>query len=261
MTTSGDERNSWSTVATILRRDIATGLVGRSAALDTEAELCRRFAVSRITVRRALQTLRDEGLVGSQRGSGWRVTDSPPVTSLQIGVGQRPPGAVAPTVTRDAHRWKAGRPSTTIAGAIRRHALAIPSAQPHGLQWTYRQRADGTLFDIAEVWFAPLVALMVDRLAHQTHALAKLVSESVNLGDTSQLMWADITTTSEQRSFGQSSPTAVLVLERVTRTIEGEVAFVSVHRHLGSFARIVVDLPLSHVADGRTFDVTANDRA
>ena len=260
MTTSGAEGNTWKAVATRLRHDIARGLVGRGAALDTEAELCRRFGVSRITVRRALQTLRDEGLVGSQRGSGWRVTDSPPVASLQIGVVERSAGAVAPTVTRDAHRWKSGRPTTTITAAIRRHGHTLPAAQTSGLRWTYHQRADGTLFDVAEVWFAPSIAPTVDRLAHQTHALAKLVSKSVELGATTQLMWADIATDIEQRAFGQSSPTAVLILERVTRTTEGDVAFVTIHRHLGSFARLLVDLPLSHIEDGRTFDVTSSNR-
>ena len=73
-------------------------------------------------------------------------------------------------------------------------------------------------------------------------------------------MWADIATDIEQRAFGQSSPTAVLILERVTRTTEGDVAFVTIHRHLGSFARIVIDLPLSHIEDGRTFDVTSSNR-
>ena len=259
MTTSGAEREAWNVVATRLRHDIATGLVGRGAALDTEAELCRRFGMSRTTVRRALQTLRDEGLVTSQRGSGWRVTSSAPVTSLQIGVVERSPGAAAPTVIRDTHRWKAGRPSTTITGAIRRHGLATPSSPTHGLRWTYHQRADGTLFDSAEVWFAPAIAPMVDRLDHQSRALAKLVSESVDLGVTSQLIWADIATPAEQQFLGQPEPIAVLVLERVARMSDGALAFVSVHRHLGSFARMVVDLPLSHVPDGRTFDVTSSD--
>src|SRR6476469_9327439 len=46
---------------------------GRVGALPSEAELGEEHGVSRVTVRRALELLRDEGLVASRRGSGWFV--------------------------------------------------------------------------------------------------------------------------------------------------------------------------------------------
>ena len=51
-----------------LQRDIARKPVG--SRLPTEAELARRFDVSRHTIREALREMRDAGLVSSRQGSG-----------------------------------------------------------------------------------------------------------------------------------------------------------------------------------------------
>src|SRR5918998_131131 len=56
-----------------LRERIAMGDYARSGALESEAELGRRYDVSRVTVRRALERLRVEGLVAARKGSGWYV--------------------------------------------------------------------------------------------------------------------------------------------------------------------------------------------
>ncbi|MCL5052798.1 MAG: GntR family transcriptional regulator [Gammaproteobacteria bacterium] len=45
--------------------------------LPSEADLGSRFGVSRITIRKALEILRNEGLVESQQGRGWVVTRAP----------------------------------------------------------------------------------------------------------------------------------------------------------------------------------------
>ena len=63
---------AWVAVAEQIRRDIQNRRIGPNGELDTEAELCQRFAKSRITIRRALAELRSEGLVVSRRGSGTR---------------------------------------------------------------------------------------------------------------------------------------------------------------------------------------------
>lgn len=47
------------------------------ALLPSEADLGLRFGVSRVTIRRSLELLRDEGLVESQQGRGWLVARTP----------------------------------------------------------------------------------------------------------------------------------------------------------------------------------------
>jgi len=54
----------------ILKREIATGVFPVGAQIPTEERLCRRFHVSRHTVREALRQLRADGLILSRRGAG-----------------------------------------------------------------------------------------------------------------------------------------------------------------------------------------------
>jgi GntR family transcriptional regulator len=60
-------------VVDALRKDIADGRYAVGDRLPTEDEFCRRFGVSRHTVREALRALRDEGLVASRQGAGTTV--------------------------------------------------------------------------------------------------------------------------------------------------------------------------------------------
>lgn len=49
---------------------LSSGL-GRGDRLPSESDLVRRFDVSRVTVRLALEALRDEGIIQSHHGKGW----------------------------------------------------------------------------------------------------------------------------------------------------------------------------------------------
>lgn len=58
-------------VTSLLRQQVVSGQV--TGQLPAENELCRRFAVSRVTLRRALSNLAAEDLIGSSWGRGWYV--------------------------------------------------------------------------------------------------------------------------------------------------------------------------------------------
>lgn len=60
-------------IAAELRDRIALGDVAAGGSLDSEATLGRAFDASRMTVRKALELLRDEGLLESRQGAGWFV--------------------------------------------------------------------------------------------------------------------------------------------------------------------------------------------
>ena len=62
-------------IAQILRQRIAA--VGAGHVLPSESDLSAEFGVSRVTVRRALETLRDERLVESRQGFGWFSATAP----------------------------------------------------------------------------------------------------------------------------------------------------------------------------------------
>lgn len=54
----------------VLRENIQNGTYGGDVPVPTETELCNAFGVSRITVKRAMRTLADEGLITRRRGKG-----------------------------------------------------------------------------------------------------------------------------------------------------------------------------------------------
>lgn len=57
-------------VAQELKAEIVNGIYPVGSLIPTEDDLCKRFSISRYTVREALRVLREEGLVSSRRGAG-----------------------------------------------------------------------------------------------------------------------------------------------------------------------------------------------
>jgi GntR family phosphonate transport system transcriptional regulator len=73
----------WRSIADELRAGIAAGVYPEGARLPTEAALSARFGVNRHTIRRALASLVEEGLVHTRRGAGAFVAARP--TDYPIG--------------------------------------------------------------------------------------------------------------------------------------------------------------------------------
>jgi DNA-binding GntR family transcriptional regulator len=72
-------------IADDLRSRILDGALRAGDKLPTEAELMEDYGVSRIVVRQAVDVLRNEGLVVSQRGSGTYVREQQPRTRRVLG--------------------------------------------------------------------------------------------------------------------------------------------------------------------------------
>lgn len=70
-------------IATSLREGIESGRYATGELLPSEAELGATFEASRVTVRKALEVLRDQGLVASRQGFGWLVDGEPLTQSLE----------------------------------------------------------------------------------------------------------------------------------------------------------------------------------
>lgn len=65
----------WKTIRDEVRRRIATGEYGPTT-LIVESRLADEFATTRITVRKAMASLREEGLIATEVGVGSRVIAS-----------------------------------------------------------------------------------------------------------------------------------------------------------------------------------------
>lgn len=78
MTVSPDDpRTAYDQVADDLRRRIASGALKPGQRLDGNAKMAERYGVAAMTIRRALDTLRSEGLIVSQQGRGTFVATDP----------------------------------------------------------------------------------------------------------------------------------------------------------------------------------------
>jgi GntR family transcriptional regulator len=69
-------------IADALRERIGEGEFPSGRVLPSEADLSSTYDASRVTVRKALEALRDEGLVDSRQGFGWFVATNPLRQSL-----------------------------------------------------------------------------------------------------------------------------------------------------------------------------------
>ena len=69
-------------IAGELRRRVAAGEFAGGGLLPSESQLAAAFASSRVTIRRALEELHDEGLIDSRQGFGWFVAADPLRQSL-----------------------------------------------------------------------------------------------------------------------------------------------------------------------------------
>jgi len=81
------KQHRYERIAQALEASIASGSVAVGAALPTEAELCRRYRVSRYTAREALRRLRDAGLITRRRRAGTRVVAPPTRSTLALALG------------------------------------------------------------------------------------------------------------------------------------------------------------------------------
>jgi GntR family transcriptional regulator len=73
-------RSQYRQLADLLRRAIENGEYPPGSTLPSEPELARRYEVGRLTVNRAVQILRSEGLVRVERGRGTIVRELPVLT-------------------------------------------------------------------------------------------------------------------------------------------------------------------------------------
>jgi len=61
---------AYTQLANILRRGMAAGIFRSGDRLHSEAQLCEHYRVSPMTVRRAINTLVDQGVVSVEQGRG-----------------------------------------------------------------------------------------------------------------------------------------------------------------------------------------------
>ena len=147
-------------LAQALRERIALGDVGSTGALESEAVLGRRYGLSRVTVRRALEELRDQGLVESRPGAGWFVTGSSFHQTLALGTFRHAGSAVAEAGKSAARRvveFAYTGPPATVAAAL------DVDADDEALSSRSVRTVDGEPLDLVHEWVPGGLAADISR--------------------------------------------------------------------------------------------------
>jgi GntR family transcriptional regulator len=226
-------------VADELRTEIADGHVGT---LPSEAELGERFSVSRVTVRRALELLRDEGLVDSRRGSGWFVATDPV---------RQPLGRV--TTIEAALEAAGAEPGRRILEfgfepAPPEVAKTLgAAADAEVLRVVRLNLADGEPFALVTVWLpADLGAQVCRAEAERAPFYDLLPLHGVEVGRIVQTITATAADRTEARRLGGRSGDPLLACRRVTYDRSGDAVMVSEHRYPARSTALEVEFPAPH---------------
>jgi len=226
-------------VRTIRYQEIADDLrervrsAGPNALLPSESDLSAEFDVSRVTIRRALETLRDAGLVESRQGFGWYVAAPP----LQQHLGEL--GTIEGQL--EARGIKPERRVLEFAfeKAPGRVALALGTEQV--LRVKRLNLADDEPFAVVTVWCPAELGHHLSRRDVEQHPFYSLLG--VELRGATQTIGAASASVDDATSLGVAAGSPVLHCERITTDTTGRPVLMSEHVFPAHRTEFVVELP------------------
>lgn len=232
-------------VADDLRERIALGDVGGSGQLESESELGARYATSRVTVRKALELLRERGLVESRRGAGWFVAGGTYSQRLALGSFRHAASAVTESGERLSRRvvafgWQP--PPMPVVAAL---ALTEPVGEVLGCR-SVRTVAARPL-DLVTEWVPGHLAGQLSRDdATEPGIWQSLARVGHPVGSVHQTITAAVATDDDGALLEVAGGTPLLVVRRLARGAEGsphagEPIALSDHRYLAHRFSLEVD--------------------
>lgn len=220
-------------IADDLRDEIVAGALSAGAVLPSESDLAAVHDVSRVTVRKALDLLRDEGLIDARQGFGWFVA-APPVL-------QR----LAELATIEGQLADEG-----LASVRQVLSFGFVDAPPRAravlgvdevLEVTRRNLADDVPFALVTVWCPAELGASFSRADVERQPFYELLD--VDLGGATQTIGAGLADARTSEALGVPVGSPVLVCERISRDLTGAAVLVSVHRFPAHLTEFVVELP------------------
>ena len=222
-------------------REIAADLKGRVEAgefaaggiLPSEADFTKSYEASRVTIRRALELLRDQGLIDSRQGFGWFVA----VDRVRQNLAQ------LSTIERElAERGVVAERQILDFGFVsaNAHVRAVL-----GVEQVLRVRrlnlADGAPFARVTVWCPADLGASLSRSDVAAHPFYELLP--VTIGGATQTIGAALAEGADAKLLEVPVGSPVLRCERVTRDVDGNAVLLSVHVFPAHLTEFVVDLP------------------
>ena len=210
-----------------------SGDLAAGALLPSESELSAAYEVSRVTVRKALERLRDEGLIDARQGFGWFVaTERVRQTLGRLGTIESQLGELGVGSERRVvgFRFVSAPPRV-------RQVLGVDSV----LEVRRVNRADGQPFARVTVWCPEEVGARLSRADVEASPFYELVG--VPIGSATQTIGAAAAGPEDAALLAVPVGSPVLVCERITRDMHEQPLLVSEHVFPGHRTEFVVELP------------------
>jgi len=218
-------------IADDLRRRVRAAAPG--SLLPSESDLSTEYAASRVTVRRALELVRDDGLIAARQGFGWFVATEPVRQRLErlgtiegslVGSGR----ATARQVTEFAF---VGAPSHVRAVLGVAEVLMVKRVN----------LADGEPFAVVTVWCPAALGRRLSRDDVERRPFYELLD--VELHGATQTISAAAADAADAELLEVPAGAPLLTCERVTTDATGKPVLMSEHRFPAHRTEFVVDLP------------------
>lgn len=223
-------------IAEDLRERVALGEFGDQGTLDSESALCSRYAVSRVTVRRALETLREQGLVQSRQGSGWFATGGSFHQTLALGTFRHAGSAVAESGKVMARRvidFGYLKASPVLSSTLDLAAAGAGEAAADVLHSRSVRTVDGVPLDLVAEWVPAAIAGRVSRAdAAEPGIWASLRRDGHRVASVRQTITAGIATADDAALLDVELGAPLLLVRRLALDEDKAPLALSDHRYL-----------------------------
>ncbi len=201
--------------------------------LPSESELSGEFGASRVTVRRALELLRDEGLIAARQGFGWFVAGEPVRQQLgRLGTIEDQLEASGRRAERRVLEFGFTTPPSHV-----RSVLGVEQV----LRVKRLNLADGEPFAVVTVWCPGELGASLSRRDVEQRPFYELLG--IQLRGAIQTIGADSAEPGDAALLGVPVGSPLLRCERVTTDTGGRPVLLSEHLFPAHRTEFVVDLP------------------
>ncbi len=221
----------YQTIAEELRRRVRSAAPG--SVLPSEAELSAEFDASRVTVRRALELVRDDGLIDARQGFGWFVATEPVRQRLER---LHTIESQLETSGRDAMRRVIDFAFVEPPGHV-----AAELGAGRVLRVKRLNLADGEPFAVVTVWCPESLAHDLSIADVERSPFYELLD--VELRGATQTIGADLAEAGDAELLQVPTGSPLLSCRRVTTDTSGRPVLMSEHLFPAHRTEFVVDLP------------------
>ena len=220
-------------IADELRSRIVAGEFAAGAVLPSEAALSDQYGASRVTIRRALDALRAEGIADARQGFGWYVAADPLRQEL---------GALGTIEAQLRHAGlRCERRILSFGFIAAPDDIAAILGERSVLEVDRLNLADGQPFALVTVWCPESLGANLSRADVERSSFLEQLP--IVIGGATQSIGAEVAGAEVAHSLDVPVGSPLLVARRITRSADGTPVLVSRHVFAAHRTEFVVDLP------------------